>query len=401
MIKYENKQIKQVVILAGGQGLRLRPITDLYQKCMFRFHGKPFLYYLINFYKLQGIKKILILTGYKSEQIKNYFGNGKKLGVEIEYSYSPIEAQTGKRIAVALDKIDEIFFLSYADVFCDFDLKAYFAKYCLNRWKNSIVVYENLKGEYKNNIQGKNNKIYNYSKNSLKNNYKDIGFGIFRKKDVSILAKKKNPIMEEVLYSYLIKKYSLNYYPTNHKYYSLTDVSRLPAIEDFFNKDKFYVFLDRDGVINRKFPKGEYVKNFEQFVFIKNTVNALKIFQKKKFFIVIVTNQAGVSRKKITIKNLSDLHSKLIDYLEKKRVFNIKGIYFSTSFNNKNFFRKPNPGLLFLAEQDFNINRNRAIFFGDSMSDKLAANAYGVRFYKISYKRNLFYYSKKILKIIQ
>lgn len=400
MIKYKNKQIKQVVILAGGQGVRLKPITDLYQKCMFRFHGKPFLYYLINFYKLQGIEKILILTGYKSEQIKNYFGNGKKLGVEIEYNYSPIEAQTGKRVVVAQDKIDEIFFLSYADVFCDFDLKAYFAKYCLNNWKNSIVVYKNLIENNKNNILGKNNKIISYSKNFLKNNYKDIGFGIFRKKDLNALAKKKNPIMERVLYSYLIKKSFLNYHTTSHKYYSLTDVSRLPAIEDFFNKDKLFVFLDRDGVINKKFPKGEYVKNFEEFIFIKNSVNALKNFQKKKIYIVVVTNQAGVSRKKITIKNLNDLHSKMIDYLEKKGVFNIKGIYFSTSFNNKNFFRKPNPGLLFLAEQDFNINRNRAIFFGDAISDKLAASAYGVRFYKINSKKNLFYYSKKIQKII-
>ena len=206
--------------------------------------------------------------------------------------------------------------------------------------------------------------------------------------------------MEKVLYNYLIKKSFLNYYTTNHKYYSLTDVTRLPAIEDFFNKDKIFVFLDRDGVINKKLPKGEYVKNFEEFIFIKNSVNALKNFQKQKIYIVIITNQAGVSRKKITIKNLNDLHSKMIDYLEKERVFNIKGIYFSTSFDNKNFFRKPNPGLLFLAEQDFNINRNRAIFFGDTMSDKLAANAYGVRFYKIGSKRNIFYYSKNIKKLI-
>ena len=206
--------------------------------------------------------------------------------------------------------------------------------------------------------------------------------------------------MEKVLYPYLIKKSFLRCYPVNHKYYSLTDVSRLPAIEDYFNNSRYFVFLDRDGVINKKFPKGEYVKNFKEFVFIKNTANALKNFQKKKINIVIVTNQAGVSRKKITIKNLKDVHSKMIDYLEKLGVLNIKGIYFSTSFNNKNFFRKPNPGLLFLAEQDFSINRDKAIFFGDSITDQLAASAYGVRFYKINSKKNLFYYSKRIQKII-
>jgi len=400
MIIHKSKKISQAVILAGGQGVRLRPITDLYQKCMFRFDGRPFLYYLIKFYKGQDIKKFLILTGYKSEQIMSYFGNGKNFGVKIDYSYSPIDAQTGKRVLDSYDQLDELFFLSYADVYCNFDLKSYFTKYCLNNWKSSIVVYKNLIENKGNNILGKGNKILNYNNSFQKNNYKDIGFGIFRKEDFNVLINKKNPVMEKVLYPYLIKKSFLRYYPVNHKYYSLTDVSRLPAIEDYFNNSRYFVFLDRDGVINKKLPKGEYVKNFKEFVFIKNTANALKNFQKKKINIVIVTNQAGVSRKKISIKNLKEVHSKMIDYLEKLGVSNIKGIYFSTSFNNKNFLRKPNPGLLFLAEQDFSINRDKAIFFGDSITDQLAASAYGVRFYKINYKKNLFYYSKRIQKII-
>jgi NDP-sugar pyrophosphorylase family protein len=125
MIIHKNKKISQAVILAGGQGVRLRPITDLYQKCMFRFGGRPFLYYLIKFYKRQGIKKFLILTGYKSEQIMSYFGNGKNFGVNIHYSYSPIDAQTGKRVLDSYDQLDELFFLSYADVYCNFDLKSY------------------------------------------------------------------------------------------------------------------------------------------------------------------------------------------------------------------------------------------------------------------------------------
>ena len=77
-------KIKQAVILAGGLGSRLRPITLKTPKPMVRIIGKPFLYHLIMQCKKNGINNFLILCGYKHEKIKNYFKSGKNLGVKID-----------------------------------------------------------------------------------------------------------------------------------------------------------------------------------------------------------------------------------------------------------------------------------------------------------------------------
>ncbi len=75
------------VILAGGKGLRLRPLTYYFQKCMIPVGSsqKPLLEYVIRLMRYHGIKDILVLVGYKREQIINYFGDGSRFGVNIKY----------------------------------------------------------------------------------------------------------------------------------------------------------------------------------------------------------------------------------------------------------------------------------------------------------------------------
>ena len=80
-------KLNQVVILAGGLGKRLLPLTINKPKPMIKFFNFPFLEYIIEENVRNKFKKILILIGYKGEVIKDYFGNGKKYGVHIEYDH--------------------------------------------------------------------------------------------------------------------------------------------------------------------------------------------------------------------------------------------------------------------------------------------------------------------------
>ena len=80
------KLITQAVILCGGLGTRLGNITKVVPKPMVDVKGKPFLEHIIIQLKKNGIKEILLLVGYKSQIIKNYFKDGKKLGVNIIYT---------------------------------------------------------------------------------------------------------------------------------------------------------------------------------------------------------------------------------------------------------------------------------------------------------------------------
>jgi mannose-1-phosphate guanylyltransferase len=75
------------VILSGGEGRRLRPLTYYFQKCMIPVgtKQKPLLEYIIHHHKKHNVRKLKMLVGYKNEQITNYFGDGNRFGVEMEY----------------------------------------------------------------------------------------------------------------------------------------------------------------------------------------------------------------------------------------------------------------------------------------------------------------------------
>src|SRR3989344_4400590 len=110
-------KITQAVILAGGEGKRLRPFTLNSPKPMVPVNGKPFLEHLINLLKENGIKEVIILTGYLGEKIENYFGDGSKLDIKIKYSRTPFldnkgdENKSGLRIKNAEKLLDKFFLL--------------------------------------------------------------------------------------------------------------------------------------------------------------------------------------------------------------------------------------------------------------------------------------------------
>ena len=114
--------IDQAVILCGGYGKRLLPITNKIPKPMVNVNKKPFLEYLIEQCKVNGIKNILLLCGYKKDLIFNYFGDGTKFGVKIRYHYNQPEVQTLKRLVDAQKLLKKQFLLLYSDNYSDLNL---------------------------------------------------------------------------------------------------------------------------------------------------------------------------------------------------------------------------------------------------------------------------------------
>src|SRR5215470_16641417 len=105
----------QAVILAGGRGTRLRPLTDTRPKPMVEIHGKPFLEYLVEMLREQGFERVLLLLGYLPEVVQDYFGDGGRWGLRIDYSVTPVEDNTGLRLKKAAHLMDECFLLLYCD----------------------------------------------------------------------------------------------------------------------------------------------------------------------------------------------------------------------------------------------------------------------------------------------
>lgn len=96
----------EVVILAGGQGTRLREVVSHIPKPLAPVGGRPFLEYLVLYLKRFGIRKIVISTGYMAEKIRAYFGNGERWGIDIIYSHELQPLGTGGAIREASELID-------------------------------------------------------------------------------------------------------------------------------------------------------------------------------------------------------------------------------------------------------------------------------------------------------
>jgi len=130
------------------------------------------------------------------------------------------------------------------------------------------------------------------------------------------------------------------------------------------------LFLDRDGVINKKI-EGDYVRNWEQFEFLPNVIEALKILNTLFDRIIIVTNQRGIGRGLMTIKDLEDIHNNMMNIFVKNSI-KIDKIYYCPHDYEKEICncRKPKIGMALKAKKDFpNIDFRNSIMVGDSFSD--------------------------------
>lgn len=109
------------MVLAGGQGLRLRPLTDDCPKAMILAAGKPLLEWVLEWLRANGISNIVIGVAYKKEKVMDYFGDGKRFGGTISYSNHTVEGGTsqGFRLAIERHVRDEIFLAMNGDELVD------------------------------------------------------------------------------------------------------------------------------------------------------------------------------------------------------------------------------------------------------------------------------------------
>ena len=107
----------KAIILCAGYGKRLKPYSDVYQKSMMPIHGKPLLEYIINGLIFAGLKNIVLVVGYLKEQVIDYFHEGDKWGIQIEYIEQDSINGTGGAVLLCEDLIkDKHFFLTWGDI---------------------------------------------------------------------------------------------------------------------------------------------------------------------------------------------------------------------------------------------------------------------------------------------
>jgi NDP-sugar pyrophosphorylase family protein len=146
-------KVEQSVIICGGLGTRLRPLTFDIPKPMVPINGKPILQIIVEYFREQGIKKFVFCTGHLHDNIEAHFETGKNFGVEIKHSVEPEPLGTGGALLNARHLLEKRFFLAYGDSYLPIELAGLTNLMESNKAAGVITVYENKDKLAPNNVR--------------------------------------------------------------------------------------------------------------------------------------------------------------------------------------------------------------------------------------------------------
>jgi len=222
----------QTVILCGGKATRLYPLTKKIPKSMIQIAGKPFLGYQLGLLKKNSLSDIVLCIGYKAEQIKKHFGNGRKFGVRIKYSSDKKRLLgTGGALKEAENLLKDSFLIMYGDSYLPFNFQKAIKFFKKFDKLGLMTVFKNLNKYEPSNVEVKGNSVKAYSKKrkTKKMKYIDYGASIFKKEALKFIPKNKVYDLSQ-LHQLLIKKRELLAYPAEKRFYQ---IGSFEGLEEF------------------------------------------------------------------------------------------------------------------------------------------------------------------------
>lgn len=143
------------------------------------------------------------------------------------------------------------------------------------------------------------------------------------------------------------------------------------------NVSRKILFLDRDGVINKKAPEHEYITHVRDFTFNNGIFALLKKHIAQGFEIIIITNQRGIARGKLTEVDLAAIHQHMIGVFAQEGIV-LLDLFYCPHMGDDCSCRKPKPGMLEAATKKYDINLAESVLISDSVSEIEMGKAFGV-----------------------
>lgn len=397
----------KTVIMAGGKGTRISSIASDIPKPMIRIGDKPVLELEIESLKNQGFNDFIITISHLGYVIQDYFGDGSRFGVNIEYYDEKEPLGNAGALFRIKDKLTEDFLLINGDVLFDVDI-------------NRFVNYHKEKGglvslfTHPNNhpydsgliITNDNNEVIKWlSKEDDRPEYYqnrvNAGIHIVSPKVLDkTIDKEKIDLDRDILkplcntgkmYAYDSSEYVKDMgTPERYKQVSEDLLNGKVSRRNLSNKQKA-IFLDRDGTINKYVG---FLRDINDFKLNDNVSEAIKRINNSDYLCIVVTNQPVIARGEVTFEELRNIHNKMETLLGNDGAY-IDGLYFCPHHPDSGYegevkelkidcnCRKPKPGMLLKAAQDFNIDLIQSYMIGDSDNDMAAGGNAGCKCIKI------------------
>ncbi len=321
---------------------------------MFNHKGKPFLFQILDYFYDAGINNVLIPITDEANIIKENIGE-KYRNINIEYPLYAENDSTKLMLSYASSYFKGLpFFVFNNDKLIFGDLWEMESQFKSNEVDLIICEDSSEKSDFGTCVAGDRIYLMDDSMFLLNENNEDESFEQY----LNEMSSKLNIVFIHPITDSLSLKNEEN------KFDLIDDL-----IQTIKKEKKWTLFLDRDGVINKRIP-GNYVKFPDEFEFIKGSDIAIKEFSNYFENIIVVTNQQGVGKKIMNIERINDVHEFMIEGVEKVGG-KIDKVYYCPELAKLNpKCRKPNIGMGLEAKIDFpGIDFSKSVMVGDSISD--------------------------------
>lgn len=393
----------KVVIMAGGKGTRMLSIASDIPKPMIPIEGRSVLEREIECLCEQGFTDILITVGHLGNVIMDYFGNGLKFGAHITYYFEKKPLGNAGALFQVKDQLTDDFLLLNADAMFDIDFNRFvqyhkthdavatlFTHPNSHPYDSGVIIADEHMAVRK--WLAKEDERPEYFKNRV-----NAGLHVLNKKILEQTVEGGKIDLDRQLLKPLAGTGQMYCYDSPEYVKDMGTPERYYAVcKDFANgivkarnlkKRQKAIFLDRDGTIN------EYVgflTDIKEFHLLDGVAEAIRKINASGYLAIVVTNQPIIARGEVSFTELQEIHNKMETLLGAEGAY-IDAIYFCPHHPDKGFegerveykiscdCRKPKPGMLLKAAEDFNIDLSRSWMVGDGKNDVEAGKNAGCK----------------------
>ena len=226
----------QAVILAGGRGERLKPLTDAVPKPLVPVAGRPFLDFLVLYLKKRGIADIILLTGYLADMIERHVGDGSRFGMMIRCSREETPLGTGGALKNALPLLRDEFFLMNGDTLLPVDYRVLAAALAPTPFAALLSAYPASAALRPANLKlGEGGRVLGYGQGASAEGFThaDAGAGLFRKSIAKHFPAGEAFSLEKNVDPRLIERGLLGAYPAPEDFYDIGTPAGIKRFEEF------------------------------------------------------------------------------------------------------------------------------------------------------------------------
>lgn len=405
----------KTVLMAGGRGTRISSVASDIPKPMIKIEGVPVLEREILNLRDQGFTDFIITVSHMADQIIDYFGDGSRVGVSIEYFVEEQPLGNAGALFKLREKLTEPFLLLNADAVFDIDFNRFVAFHCSHGGLvtlfthpnshpyDSGVIVANEDGSVEQWLTKEDirpqwyaNRV-NAGLHVIDPEALDMG-GI----DADIVGteidgKRIKVDLDRQILKPLCGSGKMFAYDSPEYVKDMGTPDRYETVCKDFREGVVQaknlthlqkaVFLDRDGTINKYVG---FLRNIDDFELLPGVAEAIKRINASGYLAIVVTNQPVIARGEVTADELNLIHNKMETLLGAEGAY-LDGLYYCPHHPHKGYpeeikelktdcdCRKPKPGMLLKAAQNFNIDLTQSWMVGDGENDVKAGKAAGCK----------------------